>query len=151
MQPNYRSDVNHRGGATRLYLYLPPKLSYVTQKLKKCRHYAVLPIMTRNALVLRPLIFYALDLFDNKNIRAPRWFVTLEIIMKRKPLGWPRWNTLPRYQSVEKEKMIMYCWSDRHKRRQSWCQTKDATFVCNKNLFPLLELSSFVSSVSNLV
>ena len=65
MQPNYRSDVNHRGGATRLYLYLPPKLSYVTQKLKKCRHYAVLPIMTRNALVLRPLIFYALDLFDN--------------------------------------------------------------------------------------
>ena len=26
----------------------------------------------------------------------------------------------------------MYCWSDRHKRRQSWCQTKDATFVGNK-------------------
>jgi len=74
---------------------LPPKveelLSYVTQKWKKDFKNAdimVLPIMTRNALVLRPLIFYALDLFDNKNIRAPRWFVTLGIIMKRKPVGW---------------------------------------------------------------
>ena len=144
MQPNYRSDVNHRGGATRLYLYLPPKLSYVTQKLKKCRHYAVLPIMTRNALVLRPLIFYALDLFDNKNIRAPRWFVTLEIIMKRKPLGWPGWDTLLNilYQSVEKEKMITYCWSDRQ---------KTSKLVSNKRSdFPWNE-SSFISSVSNLV
>ena len=26
----------------------------------------------------------------------------------------------------------MYCWSDRHKRRQSWSKTKDMTFVGNK-------------------